>query len=181
MESADLAARARRAYEGGRLAWASRIAVYVLPLVALSALLAGDPVVSVSAGAALLAVATGARWRGRTWAAAVPVGLVAGVIPFGLMMFLKLGSAHFCALGGCMQHCIRLCAVGGLAAGLLLSARARRLDDGAAAAFLIVGGIVAGLTGMLGCFIGGVTGAAWMVLGELAATVPVLALQRRRR
>ena len=79
-----------------------------------------------------------------------------------------------------MEHCIRFCAAGGLAAGLLLAAQARRLEHGAID-YLIAGGIVAALTGVLGCFLGGVTGAAWMAIGELAATVPVFALQLRRR
>ena len=50
-----------------------------------------------------------------------------------------------------------------------------------AAAYLIAGGAVAALTGLLGCFLGGLTGAAWMALGELAATAPVFALELRRR
>jgi hypothetical protein len=180
MESADLAARARRAYERGRLGWAARVAAYVVPLVALSAVMAGNPTVSLAAGAALLAVSVAARWRGLTWGGAVPTGLVAGLIPFGLMMTLKLGSGYFCALGGCMEHCTRFCAAGGLAAGLLLAAHARRLEHGVTE-YLIAGGIVAALTGVLGCFIGGVTGAAWMAIGELAATAPLFALQFRRR
>ena len=41
---------------------------------------------------------------------------------------------------------------------------------------------MAALTGLLCCFVGGLTGMAWMLLAELAATVPAfVALELRRR
>lgn len=180
MESADLMTRARRAYEAGRLRWAARIATWVLPLALLSVVAAGNRCLSLATGAALLTACVALLWRGQAWGAAVRPGLLAGVIPLGLMLTLKCSSGYFCALGGCMAHCSRFCGVGGLAAGLLLAARARRQPEGAVQ-FLVAGGAVAALTGLLGCFVGGITGALWMALGELAALIPLVAYEVRSR
>jgi len=46
---------------------------------------------------------------------------------------------------------------------------------------MVASSVVAALTGLLACFVGGITGMMWMVVGELAATLPVFALQLRRR
>jgi hypothetical protein len=180
MESADLAARARRAYEVGRLRWALQIGWVVVALVAVSFVAAGRSRLSAATGVALLATATALRWRGRVWGAAVRAGVGAGMIPFALLLGLKCSAGYFCAFGGCLPHCVRFCGLGGLAAGVLLASHARRRDDDAAA-FLIAGSAVAVLTGMLGCFVGGLAGIGWMILGELTATLPAYALELRRR
>jgi hypothetical protein len=180
MKSADLAARASRAYELGRLRWAFQVAWVVATLVALSCVIVGASPVSAATGIALLTAATVMRWRGRVWSAAVETGLLAGLFPFALLLFLKSGSGYLCALGGCMAHCAKFCGLGGLAAGFLIASRARRVD-GPVAQFLIATTAVAALTGLLGCFVGGLMGVFWMIVGEVAATLPVYALQPRRR
>jgi hypothetical protein len=181
MESAEhrLAARARRAYEIGRLRWATRVAWVVLLLVAVSFAAVGGSPVSAATGALLLVTATALRWRGgASTAAAVRAGLAAGLIPFALLLTLKCGGA-LCMVGDCMTHCARFCAFGGLAAGVLLAVRARHHRDHVAG-FLIAASAVAALTGLLGCFVGGLTGMAWMVMGELVATLPAFAVELRR-
>jgi hypothetical protein len=180
MESGELMARAERAYEVGRLRWALQIGWIVLALVGVSFVCVGVSSISAATGALLLATTTALRWRGRTFSAAVRAGLLAGLIPFTLLLVLKSGSGVFCSLGGCMEHCIRYCGIGGLTAGLLLAVRARRHED-QLVGFLVAGGVVAALTGLLGCFVGGLTGMVWMIVGELAATVPVFAVQLARR
>lgn len=180
MESADLAARARRAYEAGRLRWAAQIAWVVLTLVALSFVVAGASAVSAATGALLLATAIALRWRGQAWGAAVRAGLTAGLIPYALLLVFKCGAGWYCAVGGCMEHCVRFCGAGGLAAGLLLATRARAHEDHRTA-FLVASSAVAALTGALGCFVGGVTGMLWMIVGELVAAAPAFALPLRRR
>ena len=180
MESADLAARARRVYESGRLRWASQIAWVVAALVAISFVSVGPSLVSAATGIALLGAATAMRWRGQAWGAGVRSGLLAGLIPFALLLSMKCGSGYFCTLGECMTNCTRYCGMGGLAAGLLLAMRATRRED-KIVEFLSASSIIAALTGLLGCFVGGITGMIWMAIGELAAMVPVFALQLRRR
>ena len=178
MASADLAARARQAYEGGRLRWALQSGWIVAALFALSAVTVGPSPVSAVVAALLLTATTLMRWRGGPWTAAVRAGLLAGLIPYALLLVLKCGGGAFCSLGGCMTHCIRFCAFGGLAAGALLATRARRHDT-ARAPFLAGATLIAALTGLMSCFVGGLTGMAWMLLAELVATVPALALSRR--
>jgi hypothetical protein len=180
MESAELATRARRVYEIGRVRWALHVVSVVLPLVFMSVLVAKNPLVSFSTGAALLIATVALRWRGQAAGAAVGPGLLAGLIPFALMLTLKCSSGYLCALDGCMAYCVRFCGIGGLASGLLLATYARRRDD-SASTFLLAGGVVAALTGLLGCFVGGVMGALWMAIGEMAATLPALAASLRRR
>jgi hypothetical protein len=180
MESVDLETRARRAYEIGRVRWALQVAWVVVALVLVSFLAAGASLITAATAIVLLATVTALRWRGRSWTAATRAGLTAGLIPYALLLTLKCSSGYFCALGGCMAHCTRFCALGGLAAGLLLAMRARQLEDGIPR-FLLAASTVAALTGLLGCFVGGVTGMLWMVLGELTATLPAFAVQLRRR
>ena len=184
MESADLEARARRAYEAGRVRWALQIGWIVVALVAVSFVAASPSVVTALTGAALLATVTALRWRGRTFTAAARAGLVAGLIPFALLLVLKSTATMCCSMGGplagCMAHCTLFCGFGGLAAGVLLVSRAQRRGDGALG-FLVAASVVAALTGLLGCFVGGLTGVIWMVAGELAATAPMYALELRRR
>jgi hypothetical protein len=179
MESAEILSRAERAYERGRLRWAMQIGWVVLALVAVSFVAVGVSAVSATTGALLLATATALRWRGRAWSAGVRSGLLAGLIPFTLLLVFKCSGA-FCSTGGCMEHCIRFCGTGGLIAGLLLAVRARRYDD-ERVGFLVAASVVAALTGILGCFVGGLTGMVWMVAGEIVATAPVFAVQLARR
>jgi hypothetical protein len=180
MESADLAARARRAYEAGRLRRAAQIAWVVLALVFGSFVAVGASPVSAATGLALLFLTIALRWRGQTWGAAVRTGLTAGLIPYALLITFKCSSSLYCSLGGCMSHCVRFCGFGGLAAGVLLAMRARQHDEDIAQ-FMVAGTAVAALTGLLGCFVGGMTGMLWMLVGELAATIPAFALQLRQR
>ena len=180
MESADLAAQARRAYEAGRLRWAAQIAWVVFALIVVSFVAVGASRVSAATGLALLATTVALRWRGQTWGAAVRSGLVAGLIPYLLLLTFKCSAGLYCALGGCMSHCVRFCGVGGLAAGVLLATRARQHEEHLVE-FLVASSAVAALTGLLGCFVGGMTGMVWMLVGELAATLPAFALQLRRR
>lgn len=179
MESADLAARARRAYEVGRLGWAAQIAWVVATLVLISFATVGPSRISAMTGVLLLVTTAVLRWRGGALRAAVRTGLLAGLIPFALLLFLKGGSAYLCSLGTCMGHCTTFCGISGLIAGLLITNRARQLDSHVSQ-FLVAATAVAALTGLLGCFVGGLVGAAWMIVGEVAATVPVFALPLRR-
>ena len=180
MESAELAARARRAYEAGRLRWAARIAWVVLALVVASFVAVGASPISAATGLLLLVTTIALRWRGQTWGAAVRTGLTAGLIPYTLLLTFKCSAPLYCALGGCMSHCVGFCGFGGLAAGILLAMRAREHED-ELVPFLVAATAVAALTGLLGCFVGGMTGVVWMLVGELAATLPAFALQLRRR
>jgi len=179
MESGEFAARARRAYELGRLQWALRGASGTLLLVTASVLFGGNMLLRLVVGAALLLTVTFCLWRGQMLATAVRPGLLAGLFPFGLLLTMRCAAGHFCEIADC-GHWMAFCGAGGLVAGVLLAAHAWHLRDGALT-FLIAGSTIAALTGLLGCFAGGIMGAVWMAFGEMAATLPAFAHKLHRR
>src|SRR5207302_10786498 len=137
--------------------WALQIGWIVVALVGVSFVAASPSRVTVELGLALLATVTALRWRGQTWTLAARAGLLAGLIPFALLLTLKCSAAYGCAMGmgNCMAHCTLFCGFGGLAAGVLLATRAQQLGE-RGFAFLVAASVVAALTGLLGCFVGGV-------------------------
>src|SRR5215831_12604191 len=130
MESGEFAARARRAYELGRLQWALRGASGTLLLVTASVLFGGNMLLRLVVGAALLLTVTFCLWRGQMLATAVRPGLLAGLFPFGLLLTMRCAAGHFCEIADC-GHWMAFCGAGGLVAGVLLAAHAWHLRDGA--------------------------------------------------
>src|SRR6185295_9489657 len=102
MTSADLATRARRGYELGRL----RRALAVTPAIAAATVAGtigcGHPLACVVVGSVLWLVAVGLRWRGGAAGAAVLPGLLAGV-PALLVGVIARRLVHACADGVCWQ------------------------------------------------------------------------------
>ena len=83
MEASDSQrmARARRAYEWGRVRFALRVTGYILPLVVVSLAACAVPERTIATGILLLLVAVGMRWRGGVygridlvWACYQPIG-----------------------------------------------------------------------------------------------------------
>jgi len=165
----DLAQRARRAYEWGRLRFALRLA----PIVAGAAVVAfacGRPFdLCGLLGGALLLVAVGLTFLGGSAAGGVVPGLVAGLAPLALLVRTV---GHACVGNSCMALCMPACIAGGALAGAFIATR--RGD----AWFLLVALLVAGLTGSLGCTMAGMSGVLGMLGGALLAGAPVLALRR---
>ena len=69
---------------------------------------------------------------------------------------------------------------GGLVAGLAVALRAARLER-RRAAFLFAGGLIAGVTGSLGCVFAGVVGLLGMAAGVLAGGAPLAVWTLLRR
>ncbi len=179
MEASDSEriARARRAYEWGRVPCALRVTWYILPLVVVSLMACAVPERTIATGILLFLVAVGMRWRGGVYGRAMMPGLLAGLGAFsaplvasaieslpGATMGSILGPAYF---------------VGGAVTGCVVGVRASRLetDEGR---FLLSAGLVAALTGSLGCVLGGAGGVLGMLLGILVAMPPVYLLVRAR-
>ncbi|MEW5855744.1 MAG: hypothetical protein AB2A00_43620, partial [Myxococcota bacterium] len=89
-EPATLQARARRAYELGRLRSACTVLLYVLPMVVISLGFAGSPAQTLVVGAALATVAVLFRWRGMVWTECVSAGLLAGALPLLAPLAVRL-------------------------------------------------------------------------------------------
>jgi hypothetical protein len=169
---AALSARARRAYEMGRLRSALPTVVLAVPMVGLSLVLCDRMAATAGCGLALVAVLLAAAWRGQPFARGARAGLIAGLGPLLLPMATCL---HLCVGGVCLlapTACIVAALVGGAALGLHARHRVPAGPDGGG--YLVAALAVAALVGSLGCVIAGVSGIVGMVVGLALGTVPVL-------
>jgi hypothetical protein len=169
---AALSARARRAYEMGRLRAALPTVALTVPMVGLSLALCDRPAATAGCGAALIAVLLTAAWRGQPYARGARAGLVAGLGPLLLPMATCF---HLCAGGVCLLA-PTACIVAALAGGAALGLYARhRVPTGAGArGYLLAAVGVAALVGSLGCVIAGLSGVVGMLAGLAVGTMPVL-------
>ncbi|MDI1450380.1 hypothetical protein [Polyangium sp. 6x1] len=177
----ELAARARRAYEVGRLRSAAPILVYLAPVVAL-ALVGGNAELAwtVGVGAALGVFAVGLLFRGGALGRAVRPGLMAGVIPLVAPLVLR-ATGHCCMAGACSPLCLPVCTSAGLVAGIMVGLRAASENDGRRS-FTLSASVIAALMGALGCMgmgLGAVGGMA-VALALGSAPLAVMGLRLRR-
>jgi hypothetical protein len=164
----DLKARARRAYEGGRLRRALLPAVLIPPAASLAFLQCAQPLPSVACSVALGILVAAMLYRGQDWGRGARAGLAAGLVPFLLPPAIEaFGSPALCDL------LPWFCAAGGAAAGLVLASRRRvRLEN--PAAYWVTAALVTLLAGTVGCWIAGVAGLAGLAAGLVAGAVPLL-------
>ncbi len=178
LDLASLRARARAAYERGRLRVAIRSAWPVAAL-ALLCLLADAPwtvVVPIATLHAVVAIAL--VHHGRTLGRAVAGGWLAGSLPL-LVALASCRVPHACAGGSCSAFCLPAClaaaAVGAVA--LVGHARRRRLDDPAS---LLAAATIAGLTACMGCVTIGLASAVAALGGIALVTAPAMVAAARR-
>ena len=110
---AAVAARARRAYERGRLDSALRRAVLAIPVLGLALLGCADPAASSVSGLALIAAVTLCLWRGESWRHGVGPGLLSGAVPL-LVPLAAQAIGHLCSASRCFMD-PTVCVVAGLA------------------------------------------------------------------
>ncbi len=173
-----LEAQARRAFEVGRLKHGAVNALYVGPMIALSLLACGKPLLSLSGGALLLTLAVGFGSRGGVFGRAVVPGLIAGSAPLLLPLVMRTGG-HCCVSGACWSWCMLGCIGGGLLAGITVGVTsvAEREQRGL---FLFSATLIAGLGGVLGCAVAGAAGMTAMALAAVTASLPTALLARAR-
>lgn len=169
--------RARRAYEVGRVQHGLGIALWVLPMVALSLFVCRRPLLTLVAGALLYALVAAFGARGQAYGRALRPGLLAGSVPLLLPLLMRMGG-HACIGGACWSLCMIGCIAGGTLAGAAIgiASAAQREERGT---FIAVASVVAGLAGVLGCAIAGAAGIGGMVLGLALAPLPVVMVARR--
>ena len=174
---AALAARARFAYEWGRLRRAI-VRAWPIPVAALLAIRLGSTEAHVLAlvvplaGAAILFV-----WKGGVAGRAVAPGLAAGAAPL-VLPGIAMDCAVACA-ASCQTWCTTSCVVAGILAGAFVGYRAARVGDGGVL-FAAVAATIAATTGAMGCLVGGVLGVTGMLTGLAIGAFPVLVLIPRR-
>lgn len=161
----DFRARARRAYEWGRLRHATVSAWPALLLASVSVWLCHETSLSAGIGAILFALLTGLVWYGPTTNHAARAGLRAGAIAFAVPVIVYAShlapntlSTMLVVNGGC-----------GIGVGLLLSVESVPLQA-KRNVFLGCASVVATLCGMLGCQLFGPMGLAGMAAGVLLST-----------
>jgi hypothetical protein len=173
---ARLEYRARSAYEQGRLASASIRALPLLAVVGISLAGCAETGEVLASGGLLLLAVIGLLWLGRKWASGVVPGVAAGLLPALLPALTQAGGHFFCTRASCAVLPI-VCALGGLAGGILLGMLAPRPRPGGQLSF-VVACVVAALTGAVGCLLYGAIGLAVMVGGLAAGAVPLLVARR---
>ena len=165
-----LGARARSAYELGRLRSSIRDTWFVAPIIAVGVLRHSNLWLISAAAVVLFAVTTVLSWRGQLWGRAVWPGYLAGAVP--LLLPTLTSAQSVCWIGGsCWRLCALLCPVSGLLAGLAVGILATRQHEGRLG-FLAATTLVAAATGAIGCALAGLWGIAGMLAGGLLGVVP---------
>jgi hypothetical protein len=170
---AVLQARARSAYERGRLRAALPLTATSVPMVALALLATGRLAATLAGGALLAALLAAASWRGQDFARGARTGLLAGLGPYLLPLATRC-TAHLCVDGVCLLY-PAVCISGGVLAGLAVVFLARRAVPRApSAAYVGAALAVAGLAGSLGCVMAGAVGVFGMAGGLAVGATPLL-------
>lgn len=179
MEAADtiFIARARRAYELGRLGSALGRSVLLLPLPWLVFLCCADPGRSIATVVSLVAAVAFCLWRGGPLRRGVRPGLIAGAVPLSIPL-IAMTTGRLCAAGRCLLD-PTVCILAGVAGGVALALFAPRPRD-AHGIPLVTASLIAGLAGSVGCWMYGLVGIGGMVVGLVAGAAPVLALRKAR-
>ena len=170
-----LEARARRAYEWGRLRWSLRLVPPVLAASGVAVACGSSLSPTCALAAALLLLSLWLSFSGGAAGRAVMRGLLAGAVALACPVLLHT-LGHACLGPSCMMLGIPSCIAGGAGAGLLIASRAAREKGGR---FLLASVAVAGLLGALGCSLAGAAGVLGMLAGTVAAGAPALLAFRR--
>ena len=173
----QLLSRAMAGYERARLKRGLLAAVptVVLPLIAFG--VGGRLMTSAFLGLAICAAVAVLVWRGQAWGMSVPAGLIGGVFPLGLALAAQR-IGHICTPQGCTSLCVPMCGAGGVIAGLVITAVARRSPSPRVT--LLGGALLSIAIGSLGCSCVGMGGMVGLTLGLLASTALVSIVQPER-
>jgi hypothetical protein len=170
---AHLAARARAAYERGRLRWALGRAAAAAALSAIALIGCPAHAAPAACAAALGVLIAACLWRGGAWARGARLGFAAGLAPCLLPAAAR--AAHVCNASICLSM-PAICLGGGVVAGLLLGWLGPRQRGHADRRFWLAAASVVLLAGATGCLAAGLAGLGGMALGLLAgAAAPALA------
>jgi hypothetical protein len=174
----ELERRARSAYERGRLRAAIGNAWPVLGLTAIALALGSRPWSIIAVASVLLVVVVAALHRGRGPGRVVPSAWLGGSLPL-LAGLLSCRVPHTCAGSDCTSGCLVVCLVAAALGGAFVARRSAALAPGDREA-LLTAGLVAALTGSLGCIVIGAAGLSGLALGLAVVAVPALVVARAR-
>ena len=168
-----LAARARAAYESGRLRWALGRAAAAAALSAVALIGCPSQAAPAACAVALGALLAACLWRGGAWAHGARVGFAAGLAPCLLPAAAR--AAHACN-GSICQTLPAICLAAGVVGGVLLGWLGPRQRGHHDRRFWLAAASAVLLAGATGCLAAGLAGLGGMALGLLAgAAAPALA------
>src|SRR6202521_3960069 len=168
----NLAARARAAYEGGRLRWALGRAAVATALSAVALIGCPSQAAPAACAAALGVLVAACFWRGGAWARGARLGFAAGLAPCLLPAAAR--AAHACYSSLCLAL-PAICVAAGVAAGLLLGWLGPRLRGHDDRRFWLAAASAVVLAGATGCLAAGLAGLGGMALGLLGGgAAPVI-------
>lgn len=168
----DLQHRARAAYERGRTRHAVLGAWPVVALFGIALLLGGRPWAVTAIAIALFAAVVVFLRRGGVAARAVMPGLLGGSLPM-LAGLLSCRVPHGCSGAACTDRCLLVCFCAAALGGAFVARSCRAIAPGRRDV-LAVGGLVAAVTGGLGCVLVGAAGLAGLALGLGAVALPTM-------
>lgn len=159
-----LTARSLRYYELGRLRMAARVAIVLIPIVAVCLLEPIGREACVCCAALLLIASVWLRFRNRAGVESVSTGLLAGGIPLAAMLVLTRVDPG-CATAGLLSYCTGFSLLVGAGAGAVVALRERTHAALSSHWLLAVG--VAMLTASLGCVRLGIASLVGVAIGIL--------------
>ena len=170
---ADLRAAALRAYERGRFGGALARGAGALVLALPAYLACGRTPVAAACLFAFAAMVAAARYIGRELERGARAGVIAGILPCLFPAVLRLFDPDLCDT--LFARGPWLCAVTGIAAGVILGFRSRAASG---AAFWTAAILTLVLAATLGCIPAGAMGFSGLAIGVIAGGVPALAARR---
>lgn len=164
-----------RAYELGRLRMATKVALLVLPIIAICMLEPIGRETCACCGALLLAAATWLRFRDRAGVNSVSTGLLAGGIPLTAALALTQLDPG-CASAGPLSYCTAFSVLLGGAAGAIVALReaTARTSSG----HWLLAASIAALAASLGCARLGVASVAGVAFGIIVGRAAMKLAQK---
>lgn len=178
MDTVELEAKLRSAYEWGRWRRATWRALLLSVPVTLLVGLSPRPVLALTLGVCLVLGSLTLWWRGQRFGQAVLPGLLAGFVPF-LFASIAMQCGPGCMMGGhCVPWCVPACAAGGGMAAMVIARFAPRTPD--ATHYWMSAAAVTSLAGALGCSCYSLMATGALMLAFVSVSVPAFALSRRQ-
>lgn len=161
----DLTAQSLQHYERGRLRMALRVAIVLMPVIALCLLEPIGREACACCAALLLGAAVWLRFRNRLGVESVTTGLLAGAVPLSAALLLTQLDPG-CATAGPLSFCSAFSVVIGGAGGVVVAIRER--ERASLSNHWILAGSIAILAASLGCVRLGLASVVGVAFGIIA-------------
>jgi hypothetical protein len=174
METRDVEKMALRAYEQGRMRLGAGWALAVVTLTLGAVLLSPGRLIVVALGLPLATLLAFGAFRGQAVFAGAKNGLLAGLIPLALALGMRDMGTCYSVAGQCFSWCAAGCAVGGVAASLVVAKRSGHWHG--TPAYWMTAGASLLLTGSMACGCAGAMALASLGVGIVVGMVPAYRL-----